>query len=194
MTGLSRQAILMRSAPRPLVRPLCRSMRILVAVAALVLSASDDGSAQSDDAGPFSKGSVRASVLIGSGSINETDDYTIVGIGGGYFVIDGLEAGVDANAWLGGELDIYQVSPRVGFVFFSAPTVKPYVGLFYRRTFVQQLDDRDAVGARAGVYLVSARNHYVGIGAAHEEYVGCNRSVYADCSDTSVELTVAFAF
>jgi hypothetical protein len=68
------------------------------------------------------------------------------------------------------------------------------VGLFYRRTFVQQLDDIDAAGARAGVYLVSARNHYLGIGAAHEEYLGCNRDVYTECSDTSLELTIAFSF
>ena len=49
-------------------------------------------------AGPFSRGGVRLSLLVGWGS-TVADDYLILGGGLGYFILDGLEVGLDYEAW-----------------------------------------------------------------------------------------------
>ena len=144
-------------------------------------------------AGLFRKGSIRLSAYVGSGSAFN-DTYTILGVGGGYYIVDGLELGLDVETWMGGDLDIYRVSPEVRYVFYSLQTVKPYVGAFYRRTFIEQFEDLDTAGVRGGVYFVTGRRAYFGVGVVYDVYLDCEESIYTTCSDTYPEFLFAITF
>jgi hypothetical protein len=72
--------------------------------------------------------------------------------------------------------------------------LNPYVGGFYRRTYIDGLPDINSVGARAGVYLKAGRNAYIGIGAVYESYIDCNTNTYRSCSDTYPEVSFTIAF
>ena len=143
-------------------------------------------------AGPFSKGSQTISILAGAGSAFG-DDYIILGGGYGYYVIDGLELGIDAQFWLSGDPSITKVSPQIRYVFTQPKTVKPYVGAFYRRTFIEDLDDLDSVGYRAGLNFMGQGNFYFGAGFVYESYKDCTETVYTDCSDTYPEILFGFS-
>ena len=142
-------------------------------------------------ASPFAKGSSSVVVSAGSGSVFD-DSYFILGLGYGYFLANGLQLGIEVDTWLGGSPDIYQVTPHVQYVFHQTPKVKPYIGAFYTRSFIDGFDDLDAVGYRAGLYIVTGGNSYVGIGGARREYKDCRETVYKDCSTSYTELTFLF--
>src|SRR6266436_7481161 len=74
----------------------------------------------------FAQGKSRLSVSGGYGTWNN-QDYGIVGLGAGYFLADGLEAGLDGEAWLGSKPHLYSVSPEVRYTFFQMDSFKPYV-------------------------------------------------------------------
>jgi hypothetical protein len=142
---------------------------------------------------PFSEGSARVSLSLG-GATAFNHDYTIVGIGGAYFVADGLEVGLDAEAWSGNSPRIEQVSPQLRFVLNVGGSFKPYVGTFYRRTHIERYRDLDTVGARAGVYYQTGRNAYFGAGIIQDFHMNCDRTVYASCAETYPELLIAIMF
>jgi hypothetical protein len=76
----------------------------------------------------------------------------------------------------------------------QSQTLKPYVGAFYRRAYVDGLPDINSTGARAGVYFSAGRNAYLGIGAVYESYIDCNESVYSSCDDIYPEVSFTIAF
>lgn len=143
-------------------------------------------------AGPFSQGSQTVSVIAGSGRAFN-DDYLILGLGYGYYVLDGLELGIDAQFWLSGDPSINKLSPRVTYVFTQPDRVKPYIGGFYRRTYIDGLDDLDSLGYRAGLNFMGQRNFFFGLGFVYEEYRSCTETVYRDCSDTYPEILFSFS-
>ena len=85
--------------------------------------------------GPFSKGAVRLTLLLGTAS-TYNDTYFIIGGGVGYYLLNGLEVGLDYEAWLFANPVIQRLSPEARYVFHMVPVLKPYVGTFYRRNFV----------------------------------------------------------
>ncbi len=144
----------------------------------------------------FSKNSTSVAFVIGSGSAFN-DDYTVLGLGVGYYVAEGLELGIDLQRWISGEPTITKVSPQIRYVFTRANTVKPYVGAFYRRTHFGdyngiELEDRDSYGYRAGAYLSSRNGVYIGAGVVYEEFKDCNR--LTECSTTNPEVVISFSF
>ena len=143
-------------------------------------------------AGPFLQGSQTVSIIAGAGSAFG-DDYIILGGGYGYYVIDGLELGIDAQFWLSGDPSITKLSPQIRYVFTQPKTVKPYVGAFFRRTFIEDLDDLDSTGLRAGLNFMGRGNFYFGLGFVHETYRDCAETVYTDCSDTYPEILFGFS-
>ena len=143
-------------------------------------------------AGPFSQGSQAVSLIVGSGSAFR-DDYIILGIGYGYYMINGLELGIDAQFWLSGDPSITKVSPKITYVFTQPERIKPYVGAFYRRTFIEDLEDLDSVGYRLGLNIMGQGNFFFGIGAVYEQYRDCNESIYSSCSDTYPEILFSFS-
>ena len=108
-------------------------------------------------AGPFLQGSHNVSIVAGAGGAYG-DDYIILGAGYGYYLIDGLELGIDAQFWLNGDPSITKLSPQIKYVFTQPKTVKPYVGAFYRRTFTDGFEDLDSIGYRAGLYFMGQGN------------------------------------
>ena len=143
-------------------------------------------------AGPFQQGRQSVSVIAGSGSAFR-DDYLILGVGYGYYVIDGLELGIDAQFWLSGDPSITKLSPQVRYVFTQPKTIKPYLGAFYRRTFIDGLEDLDSVGYRAGLNFMGRGNFFFGAGIVYEEYRGCSETVFTSCSDTYPEILFSFS-
>ena len=143
-------------------------------------------------AGPFSQGSQAVSVILGSGSAFN-DDYLILGLGYGYYVINGLELGIDAQFWMSGDPSITKLSPKITYVFTQPERIKPYLGAFYRRTFVDDLDDFDSFGYRAGLNFMGSGNFFFGLGVVYEEYRSCNENIFSNCSDTYPEILFSFS-
>ena len=171
------------------MRSLLVSLVLVIAVAAGFAPAAR----AADVAGVFRKGSTQAVISGGTGyAFKET--YFVLGLGANYYVVDGLNVGLALEWWSGSSPGIYKLTPSVQYVFHQVPTVKPYVGVFYRRTYVDGLADINSVGGRAGAYLQAGRNTYIGGGVVYERYVSCNESVYRSCSSTYPELSITFAF
>jgi hypothetical protein len=155
----------------------------------------DEASAEPADApdrSPFAAGRSRISVLVGSGSTGD-DTYLILGAGIGHYILRGLELGVDYEAWLFGDPVLHRLSPEVRYVFAFVPRIQPYVGAFYRHTFVSDFDDLDSVGARGGINFAPRGPLTIGAGAVYERQLSCNESVI-DCDSVYPELTLAFSF
>jgi hypothetical protein len=145
------------------------------------------------DRDPFADGSMRLSVLVGSGYAFD-ESYFIVGVGFGYYLVKGLELGLDVESWLGASPGITKISPAVRYVVPTDGPIRPYIGAFYRRTMIDNYDDLDSVGGRAGIYFMSGRGSYFGAGVVYEQYLSCDKAVYQSCSDTYPEITFAIAF
>ncbi len=139
----------------------------------------------------FSKGATSIGIVVGSGRAFQ-DDYIILGVGVGYYVANGLELGIDVQRWFSGDPGITKVSPQIRYVFAQPKTIKPYVGAFYRRTFVDNLDDVNSYGYRVGAYFSSNRGVYIGGGIVYEQYQDCSR--FIDCSTTYPEILFSVSF
>ncbi|MEI9935749.1 MAG: hypothetical protein WDO69_00860 [Pseudomonadota bacterium] len=140
--------------------------------------------------GPFSAHSVRLTLLLGTGS-TRTDTYFIIGGGVGYFLVDGLEVGADYEAWLFAKPVLQRLSPEARYVFHMVPVIKPYIGAFYRHTFVSDYDDLNSVGGRAGIYYVPRSGRiWIGGGAVYERTLDCTSSEFVDCDSVYPEISI----
>ncbi len=142
---------------------------------------------------PFKKGSHRGSIVAGSGR-TFANDYIIIGLGAGYYVLDGLELGLDGEAWLGGDPDIYKLSPQVKYILPTQSRLRPYVGAFYNHLFIDHYDDLDTIGGRGGVYFMQDKQWFFGVGAVYESYLNCDDTIYSSCDDIYPEITFSFSF
>ncbi len=162
--------------------------KLFLSVFMLVLLFSSTASAS-----PFNQGRSNLIITGGSGSAFN-DDYIILGMGYGYYLMNGFQLGIKFDLWLDGKPSIYQVTPDVQYVFHKVPKVKPYVGAFYTRSYIESLDDLDAFGYRGGVYLVTGGRSYVGIGGAYRKYQDCKETIYTDCSTSYMEFSFLLSF
>jgi len=162
---------------------------ILPALVGDAIAAADDR--RVDDM--FCEGSMRLSLLLGGGRAFD-QDYRVYGIGVGYYFIDGLEAGLEAETWQGAHPGIRRVSPQAMYVFPLGSQVRPYLGAFYRRTFVQDYKNLSDAGGRAGILFPVGRSAYLGVGGVYEQHIACDRIVYESCSESYPELTIAIIF
>jgi len=167
--------------------PVRRALSVLLA-SAMFLGFSH-GHAQN----AFQQGSKRVSVIVGAGSSFD-EDYLILGAGIGYYLIDGLEIGLNWQTWLGGDPSINQLTPEITYVVQTKSGFSPYIGALYRKTFIEDLDDLSAYGGRAGVYLPAGEGYYLGVGAVYLKYSGCSESVYQDCSTIYPEFSFSIPF
>lgn len=132
-------------------------------------------------------------MLIGSGW-TATDQYLILGAGAGYYLVDGLELGLDYEAWLFGSPVFNRLSPGVRYTFHMVPVIKPYVGAFYRHTFVNDYNDLNYLGARAGIfYAPKSGGVYVGGGAVYDHLLNCTASEFVDCDEVYPEIFVGIS-
>ena len=139
---------------------------------------------------PYRQGSLRVSAGIGYSS-GVTDDYWTFGGGAGYYVVDGLELGLDVNTWLGADPKVTTLTPSATFTFFMVPQAKPYVGTFFRHWFVSSpFDDINSWGARAGLRL-PAGPAVISAGVIYERQFACDGN---DCEDIAPEFGLGFYF
>ena len=143
--------------------------------------------------GAFTSGNARISLAFGN-AVAFDRNYSIFGMGGGYFVADGVEVGLDAESWSGNYPRIEQLSPQARVVIQRDGSVQPYAGAFFRRTMIEGYRDLETAGARAGVYFLSGRSSYLGAGLAEEVHLNCDRTVYTYCAETYPELLFAVIF
>jgi len=125
-----------------------------------------------DVAGAFSKGNKHFAIYGGTGYAFD-DDYFVIGVKGSYYFANGFNIGLGLETWTGGDPDISKITPSLQYVFYQPAVVKPYVGVFYQHTYIEDLDDLESVGVRAGVFIASGRNIYIGLGGVYESYLDC---------------------
>jgi hypothetical protein len=171
-----------------IMRHLIRFSTFLFMLAAFAATARADGAATI-----FAQGKTRLSVSGGYGTWNN-NSYGIVGLGAGYYLMDGLEAGVDGEAWLGSKPHLYSVSPEAQYTFYQWDQFKPYVGGFYRRSMYDVLKPLDSAGVRAGLVTPLSEHAYVSAGIVYENYFHCDSAVYNTCSQTYPEIGLAFVY
>ncbi len=143
-------------------------------------------------AGPFDQGNTSGNISLGSGQFFN-ENYLIIGAGIGHYLLDGFEVGLDIDYWSGGSPSIYEITPKITYVFENSSNINPYLGMFYNRTFIDDLEDSNATGYRAGVYMPTGRRMYWGIGIVHTELQDCTDSAFVDCSDTYSEVSLIFS-
>jgi hypothetical protein len=144
------------------------------------------------DPGPFAKGQKRFAFVGGYASAYG-DDYLFIGAGAGVFVADGLDVGVDMEAWFLGQPTIYKLSPQIRYTYWKPIHTKPYVGAFYRRTFVVDFQDADSVGGRGGIYYEGDSGTIVGGGVVYERFLDCDNAL-GDCDELYPEFVFALSF
>lgn len=121
------------------------------------------------DPGPFKKGKIRVGFYGGAGS-TYSQTYLILGAGVGYYLLNGLEAGVDFEGWLLQDPTFWKVTPQVRYVIWKMNPIKPYVGAFWRKTFVSDnWPDYDSYGGRVGIAYRSG-GKYLALGAVYEKF------------------------
>ena len=173
------------------------SLKSLKKLAVLImLAGTSNGALAAGVGGAFSQGSTSVGVVVGTGTAFD-DDYIVLGIGAGYYLVEGLEIGLDLQRWFSGDPTITKVSPQIRYVFTQSQTIKPYVGAFYRRTYYGDsdeidVDDLDSFGYRVGAYFSTSSRLNIGAGIVYEEFTDCSR--VTDCSTTSPEVLVTFSF
>ncbi len=147
---------------------------------------------QHSEAGAFAKGSKRVNVVGGAGS-NLGQTYLIIGAGISYYLADGLALGLSGEGWILQDPTFWKISPDLRYTFWKMDKFKPYVGAFYRHTFVgDPFEDYDSWGGRAGVAYRQGSS-YVSLGVVHEMYLGDKYSG-TDSSNTYPELSFWFSF
>ncbi len=125
------------------------------------------------DPGPFKQGKIRVGFYGGAGStLSQT--YFIIGAGVGYYVLNGLEAGVDVEGWVLQDPTFWKVTPQVRYVLWQISPIRPYVGAFWRKTFVTGdnpliIPDYDSYGGRLGIAYRKGGN-YLAVGAVYEKF------------------------
>jgi hypothetical protein len=136
------------------------------------------------DPGPFKKGKVRVGFYAGAGSTLDRT-YFIIGGGLGYYVVNGLEAGLDVEGWVLESPSFWKVTPQVRYVFWQLNPIRPYVGAFWRKTFSGgDYADFNSYGGRGGV-AYRRGGSYVALGVVYEKYdnykgLGDDYSVYPE--------------
>lgn len=140
----------------------------------------------------FTRGVTNFSVFVANGQAF-AQNYTIVGVGVGYYVANGVELGLEVENWMNGDPHIYKVTPSLRFVLNTGSRINPYLGAFYRRVYTQGYPNQDAWGGRAGAFIATGARSYMGVGVVYTRTRDCNQQVYQTCSDTYPELTLGFS-
>ena len=140
----------------------------------------------------FAQGHSRLSLTGGYGSVN-SKGYGVLGLGAGYYLLDGLEAGVDGEAWVGSKPHIYTVSPEVRYVL-AQMEYKPYIGGFFKRTFYDTLTNLNSAGGRAGILTPLGERSYLTAGLVYEKFFNCNSATYGSCEQTYPEIGFSFTY
>jgi hypothetical protein len=171
------------------------SARFLVTVAAVVpvcvATAYADPLEPAPRETPFDRGHITLMAGGGSQTVNNFR-YLGVGLGAGYYVLDGVELGLFALHEFGSGPSLNAVSPSFQYV--ARPLVGswpliPYGGVFYNHWFAgAPFSDSDTAGTRAGVLYLSGKV-IAGIGVVYEHVLSaCSQT----CDQVYPDVTLGF--
>jgi hypothetical protein len=164
--------------------------RFPLIIAAFVACLGTPASAQENR---FSSGTVRFSGSVSANAGFGGNSFQL-GLGAGYYVLDGLELGLDARSWFGGDYNVHELEPALTYVFTNFGRFKPYGGVLYRRTFIEGRDDLSAYGGRGGILLQQSRDMHLRAGITGIRYLDCDSDGQSDCSEFYPEVSVGFYF
>lgn len=139
----------------------------------------------------FEKGDSAFGVVVGSGYSGD-ESYMILGVSGDYFVINGLSVGLGYRGWFGGDPTQNQLTVSTNYYIPLNQKFRPYLGAFFRETFIEDYDDRSSYGGRAGLAVTMSGNTYISVGWAYEEYSDCPK--FLECSTNYPEVVFSLAF
>ena len=141
---------------------------------------------------PFDRGKFS----LGGGAGRQSNlgfDYFVIGLGVGYYVLDGVEVGLAGLYQFGDGPSISQLSPSLRYV--AQPLVGkspliPYAGVFYRHWFIgSDIDDVDTLGGRVGLLYVTG--FVIGLGVVYERTIS---ECVEDCGQFYPDFTISLSF
>jgi hypothetical protein len=145
------------------------------------------------DPGPFTQDGVGLTLSAGS-SFAGKRNYLILGVGAGYYLLDGFELGLDVAFWVANDPFAVTFTPHLNYVVYFVPVLRPYVGTFLRQYVIAEgFDDMTSVGLRFGLAVTANPRLAVSLGGVYEYRFVCDDELYT-CEDMYPELTVTFAF
>ena len=165
--------------------------RLLVLLLLLLLMSATP--VRADDGALFWQGRTQLAVVAGNAYAFD-QNYLVIGASASYYLLDGLGVGLAIESWSGGNPRIAKIAPFAQYVFFQEYVVQPYVGGFYRHTYISGSPSVASVGARTGIFIASGPNSSVGIGLVHESYLDCRTTIYRACSETYPDISFTFGF
>ncbi|HZP91729.1 MAG TPA: hypothetical protein VFB20_02440 [Burkholderiales bacterium] len=141
----------------------------------------------------FQAGTTDGGITLGAGRAVD-QNYTVIGGRLGYFVADGFELAMSAQAWRGADPVIYKFIPEVRYIWYQSEPVQPYVAGFYSFNIYQGLPDKNSYGAKGGIYFPVGPNASLSLGLVYEAIESCNSAVYRECSDWYPEIGFLVTF
>lgn len=138
---------------------------------------------------PFMQGRLLGGVSGGTAGAPDGGRYAILGGSLGYFLVDGFSAGMGLSFMFGASPFIVRVKPRLRYIFWFVPYVKPYIGPHYQHWFVTDgSGDLDSVGGSLGAFFRTG-NAFLGVGVMYDRYLnGCTTR----CNAWGPEIQMAF--
>ena len=91
------------------------------------------------NANVFDKGKISVGIVAGS-SYSYGEQYTILGLGVDYFVVDRLSVGVGYRGWFGGNPGINQLTVASSYYLPLSKKFRPYIGGFLRYILIMLLE------------------------------------------------------
>ena len=151
-------------------------------------------------ANPFGAGNRAVGITLGSGSVSYSvgplstvENYYILGVNADFFVAENLSLGLGYRGWFGGDPTINQGTIPVTYYIPTNSKFRPYVGAFYRYTYIadDRYDNYSSAGGRAGL-AITFQNGYVGFGWAQEYYLDSDN--LSDSTSGYPEVVIGFSF
>jgi hypothetical protein len=165
--------------------------KFLLVLLILVLPAA--ASARTAVPGAFAQTKIRVGVFGGVGN-TLGQSYGLFGVGAGYYLVNGLEVGLDYEAWVFNSPTIQKLTPQLRYVVWQAGAIKPYGGVFWRNTWISDnYPDYKSWGGRLGVAYQQGRS-YLALGIVYEQIIDNDELRYSDDSWTYPEISFWFTF
>lgn len=151
-------------------------------------------------ANQFGAGNKAIGITLGSGSVSysvgpfsSVENYYILGVNADFFVAENLSVGLGYRGWFGGDPTINQGTIPVTYYIPTGSKFRPYVGAFYRYTYIADdlYDNYSSAGGRAGL-AITFQNGYVGFGWAQEYYLDSDSR--SDSTSGYPEVVIGFSF
>jgi hypothetical protein len=158
----------------------------------VTIAASSGGA--NPNAGIFAKGKRQAYGTMGW-VYSFGRNYLLMGVGLSYYLTNGLSAGLDFEGWVMNSPQAYKLTPRIDYVGWRVPRIKPYGGAFYRRSWItDNVPDLNSLGGRAGVYYRGSGRGMAGAGMVYERYLDCDDQIYHSCNVVYPEFFASVSF